>query len=268
MKTKLRYIAVLLALVMGMSFAGCNKGKEKDSSEEKNESSVSDQTEPVTESEEKTEASKEETTEAVTETASEDTTAESEPATEDTSVNSEPKGFKSADDVCEAVLTAYLNGDADAVFNCFYPDEAESYKAWINSLLGEMEEDLEGDTMSDLRAYFSKDAVVSMIQKDIDNVHEKMKLVVEDDNAEWKIALGDKTESNTTVDDFKDELGLEVDVVAMYEDFRLECSDMEGEVLGVDFINSPLYFIEINERWYLCYTTSWSNYVDNENIDY
>lgn len=325
MKNKSRFIAALLAIIMGASFVGCGndkkndkkdkdddtsisenddkdkedkddkddkddkkdkdkddeKDKDKDDKKDKDDESSADTTKRPsrTEREEASKAAAEEASkeaaeeasvqasEAASESASEEASKEAEKPTKDGSgSNKKPsnaKGFSSASKACEAVLQAYLDKDAEAVYACFYPEEADLFKNWMESFLKEVDftEIYDNDEIDTIKAMYSKEGIIEMIQEDIDQISDVMKSEQKSDKDKWTFDIGEEEESDTSTDELEEELGFSVDDIVMYEDFTLVNKDADVILDNYDFYNDTLYFVKVDGAWYLCYTSSCSNYL-------
>ncbi|MGN0579614.1 MAG: hypothetical protein ACI4JE_01980 [Ruminococcus sp.] len=288
-----RYIAAFLAAVIGMSLTvGCGKEDSKDKEKESKSVSDSEKDESSDKNEEsdkdeESEKDKDESSDKDTETtkrpsrterweiskAEEASKAEAEKTsreaaekatnpTDSGSVDKPSNGAKTSESVCEEFLQAYIDNDANAVYSLFYEEETIKFYEWMNSMIQDSGVDMGGEE-SQIQALYSKDGVTEMIQSDIDQIQE---IMASSGSGEWTVRTGEAAESDTSVDEFQTEFGMEIDDIVMYEDFSIYNKTSDTEITSDRFYNSTLYFIKAEGEWYLCFTSSASNYIIYSNF--
>jgi len=248
MKKFTRYTAFLLAFMTVAVATGCEKKGVGD-----NQASATETT--ATTIEEVTETTSAETsTEAVTEASTEASTE----ATSDVSAidNAEYRP------VLDAYHQAYIDGNADAVYALFSPDEITAFdtymKTYLKDNLGESEEMVE--------KMFAKDNVVSAISGSIDNIHGIMKNYSVSDSDTWSINIDE-----TTIERYSAE-----ELAQINSDLNMNITDgyiceipfYKNDANEEVFVAEPASVLQIDGKWYISYSVACDRLIEFMDIDF
>ena len=265
MKLFSRITAVLTVALLCSSAWSCCKGSEADKAISAEDSTVSTKAVSASESES---VKEENTTEAetsasvgitdtvttaetsasVTEdatTAAETTTSAT--ATTEPTTEAPQKGFATCFEAAQAYYSAYLHGDANAVYDMFCQEEIEGYHAYLDTSKSEL---LDG---KNAQVMFKRSKVMSAINDSIKKIHSLMAEKSDVPPDKWTTTLEEKLISPTSenaLKDFNKQLGTSFTNasgcgIVYYKDGNDEH----------DFIGNGCGFVELNGRWYLSYAT-------------
>ncbi|MBO7472540.1 MAG: hypothetical protein J6U00_00815 [Ruminococcus sp.] len=184
-------------------------------------------------------------TEATTTTAAETTTSAA--ATTEPTTEAPQKGFATCFEAAQAYYSAYLHGDANAVYDMFCQEEIEGYHAYLDTSESEL---LDG---KNAQVMFKRSKVMSAINDSIKKIHSLMAEKSDVPPDKWTTTLEEKLISPTSenaLKDFNKQLGTSFTNasgcgIVYYKDGNDEH----------DFIGNGCGFVELDGRWYLSYAT-------------
>lgn len=251
MKLILRITAALTAVAMSAAAFGCDKKKSSDDTS-KTEASTASQTTTNDTADSKedtvtTTASETEISSASTTTAA--STAEAPATAAETTVqateSAPQKGFSSSFEAAKAYYTAYIKGDADAVYDMFCDEEIEGYHNYLSST-----DLLDGKNP---RVVFKRSNVVNAIKSSMAAIYGIMAGKSDVPHEQWAFSLTEdllKPTGENELKDFNKTLGTNFPAASdcghvYYKDGNEEHS----------FIGNACAFVQLNDRWYLSYTT-------------
>lgn len=245
MKKFVRNTAFLLAF-MALT-TGCEVKGFRES-----QSSVTETT--VTTAEEvTTETSAEISTEAVTEVTTETV---SETATDTVTENTEYRP------VLDAYHQAYIDGNADAVYALFSPDEITAFDTYMKTYL----KDSLGESESTVEKMFSKDNVVSAINGSVENIHSIMNAYNESDADTWSINIDETTIERYTTEELAEinsNLGMNIT-----DGYICEIPFYKNDVNEEVFVAEPASVLQIDGRWYISYSVACDRLIEFMDIEF
>lgn len=246
MKKFAKYTAFLLACMTVTAFSGC-EGK---TDEESQVSVISD----VTTSEEATVP--ETTTEPITEQVTEEST---ETPTEETVPDENNSDYRT---VLDAYHQAYLDGNADAVYALFSPDEITAFdtymKTYLKNNLGESEETVEN--------MFAKDNVVSAINGSIENIHGIMANYSVSDGDIWSINIDETTIEHYSADELariNSDLSMNIT-----DGYMCEIPFYKNNANEEVFVAEPASIFQIDGKWYISYSVACDRLIEFMDIEF
>lgn len=242
MKNFTRYVASLLACTMFTAVTSC-----EEKTEDSQVSVVSDMTSTETVPEETTTIPEEVPTEDTTETPSEETTE----------VN-----HVDHMSILNAYHQAYIDGNADAVYVLFCPDEIAAFDTYMKEYLknnaGESEEITE--------KMFSKENIISAIDGSIDNIHDIMDNYNQSAGDVWSISIDESTIEQYTAEELAKinaDLGLNIT-----DGYICEIPFYRNDANEETFVAEPAAVFEINGCWYVSYSVACDRLVEFMDIDF
>ncbi|MCM1314167.1 MAG: hypothetical protein NC040_01895 [Muribaculaceae bacterium] len=243
MKILTKYAACLLACMTFTAVTGC-EGK---TSEDSQTSVISDVTTTTTTNE----IVPEETT----------TTVPEEIPTEDTT---EIPVENAVDymSILNAYHQAYIDGNADAVYVLFCPDEITAFdsymKEYLKNNLGESETVIED--------MFSKENIMSAINGSIDNIHDIMDNYNQTASDPWSISIAENTIEHYSADELAQinaNLGMNIT-----DGYMCEIPFYKNDINEETFVAEPASVFEINGNWYISYSVACDRLVEFMDIDF
>ncbi|MDE6427156.1 MAG: hypothetical protein K2K89_13625 [Ruminococcus sp.] len=243
MKNLTKYVACLLACMTFIAVTGC-EGK---TSEDSQTSVISDVTTTTTTNE----VVPEETT----------TTVPEEIPTEDTT---EIPVENAVDymSILNAYHQAYIDGNADAVYVLFCPDEITAFdsymKEYLKNNLGESETVIED--------MFSKENIMSAINGSIDNIHDIMDNYNQTASDPWSISIAENTIEHYSADELAQinaNLGMNIT-----DGYMCEIPFYKNDINEETFVAEPASVFEINGNWYISYSVACDRLVEFMDIDF
>ena len=180
-------------------------------------------------------------------TSAAETTAVTTVTTEPQTAEAPKKGFDTCIDAARAYYSAYLHGDANAVYDMFCEDEIEGYHAYLDT---EQSDLLEG---KNAQVMFKRSMVISAINESIKRIHSIMSEKSDVPPDQWTTSIAEqalKATGETELKDFNKQLGTHFTNASgcgyvYYKDGNEEH----------DFLGNSCGFVELDGRWYLSYST-------------
>lgn len=247
MKKFARYTAFVLALTA--MFTGCEKENVGDSQSSETETTTTAVSEEVT-----TTTSAEVLTEAVTEIPSEDAaeiTSEA-PSAENTEYRP----------VLDAYHQAYIDGNADAVYALFSPDEIAAFDTYMKAYLKENA----GESDSTVENMFAKDNVVAAINGSINNIHSIMSTYNASDTDTWSINIDETTIERYTAEELAEinnSLGMNIT-----DGYICEIPFYKNNVNEEIFVAEPASVLQIEGNWYISYSAACDRLIEFMDIEF
>ncbi|MDE6833791.1 MAG: hypothetical protein K2J39_06075 [Ruminococcus sp.] len=246
MKNLTKYVICLLACMTFTAVTSCEEKTEEDSQV----SVISD----ITTSEvipESTTVPEEVPTEDTTETTSEEPTTENPP---ENSVD-----YMS---VLNAYHQAYIDGNAEAVYNLFCPDEITAFdsymKEYLRNNIGESEE-----TIEDM---FSKENIMNAIRGSVDNINDIMDNYNQSASDPWSISINEDTVEHYSVDELaKINANLGINIT---DGYMCEIPFYKNDVNEETFVAEPASVFQINGSWYISYSVACDRLIEFMDIDF
>lgn len=236
------FLLAFMALTTGCEVKGFGESQ----------SSVTETTAPTAE-EVTTETSAEISTEAVTEVSTE---TASETATDAVTENTEYRP------VLDAYHQAYIDGNADAVYALFSPDEITAFDTYMKTYL----KDSLGESESTVEKMFSKDNVVSAINGSVENIHSIMNAYNESDADTWSINIDETTIERYTAEELAEinsNLGMNIT-----DGYICEIPFYKNDVNEEVFVAEPASVLQIDGRWYISYSVACDRLIEFMDIEF
>ncbi|MBD5159522.1 MAG: hypothetical protein HDT23_04690 [Ruminococcus sp.] len=196
---------------------------------------------------------------------SESTTVPEETTTEDvTEDTTEDSAENSVDymSILNAYHQAYIDGNADAVYTLFCPDEITAFdsymKEYLKNNIGESEELVED--------MFSKENVMSAIKGSVNNIHDIMDNYNQSANDPWSVSINEGTVEHYTVEEIAQinaDLGLNIT-----DGYMCEIPFYKNDLNEETFVAEPASVFQINDNWYISYSVACDRLIEFMDIDF
>lgn len=246
MKRFVKCAAFMLAFMTVAAVTGC-EGKSVGDSQPS-------EIETTTIAEETATTTTEISTEVVTETSTEITT--------ETISDISSEGNTEYRPVLDAYHQAYIDGNADAVYSLFSPDEITAFdnymKDYMKNNLGETEETVE--------KMFTQANVVSAITDSIENIHDIMKNYNASDTDTWSINIDE-----TTIEQYKAEELAEINSnlgMNITDGYKCEIPFYKNNANEEVFVAEPASIFQIDGKWYISYSVACDRLIEFMDIEF
>lgn len=247
MKNLTKYVTFLLACMTFTTVMGC---EDKTPEEDSQVSVISDVTT---------------TNEVIPESTTVPEEVPTEDTTEATSEITAENPVESAVDymsILNAYHQAYIDGNADAVYVLFCPDEITAFdsymKEYLKNNLGESEKITEN--------MFSKENIMSAISGSIDNIHDIMDNYNQSASDPWSIRIEESTIEQYSADELAKinaDLGLNIT-----DGYICEIPFYVNDISEEAFVAEPATVFQINGNWYISYSVACDRLIEFMDIDF
>ena len=247
MKKSIRLITVLTVCTAVLAVTGCEAKTEEDNSDK----IIVVSTEP--------QETEEITTEAVTELLTEEVT---EPPTEistDTTAVSSNGEYKT---VLNAYHQAYIDGNANAVYALFCPNEITAFDTYMKNYL----KSENGEDDKTLNQIFTKESVMSAIDDSVKNIHSIMDGYSESENDKWSINIDETTiehYSENELAEINSKLGINIT-----DGYVCEIPFYKNDANEEIFVAEPASVLLIDGKWYISYSAAFDRLIDFMDIQF
>ncbi len=199
--------------------------------------------------------------EETTTTSIETTTEFTETTTETTSEISDENNTEYRT-VLDAYHQAYIDGNADAVYALFSPNEITAFdtymKAYLKDSLGESEETVE--------KMFTKDNIISAINVSIQNIHGIMSNYNTSDTDTWSINIDETTIERYTADELA-EINSKLNINAT-DGYTCEIPFYKNNANDEIFVAEPSSVLQIDGKWYISYSVACDRLIEFMDIEF
>ncbi|MDE5770353.1 MAG: hypothetical protein K2I06_01805 [Ruminococcus sp.] len=247
MKKSIRLITVLMVCTAVLSVTGCEAKTEEDNSDK----IIVVSTEPQETEEITTEAVTELLTEAVTEPPTEIST--------DTTAVSSNDEYKT---VLNAYHQAYIDGNANAVYALFCPNEITAFDTYMKNYL----KSENGEDDKTLNQIFTKESVMSAIDDSVKNIHSIMDGYSESENDKWSINIDETTiehYSENELAEINSKLGINIT-----DGYVCEIPFYKNDANEEIFVAEPASVLLIDGKWYISYSAAFDRLIDFMDIQF
>lgn len=248
MKKFVQYTAFVLALTAVATVFGCEGKDTEDSS-----SSVAETTTaPVEET--ATADTSEISSETVTEISTEATTEATSAVSAENNTEYRP--------VLDAYHQAYIDGNADAVYALFSPDEITAFDTYMKSYL----KDNLGESESTVEKMFAKDNVISAINGSIENIHSIMGNYNASDTDTWSINIDETTIEHYSAEELSEiNSNLNMNIT---DGYICEIPFYKNNANEEIFVAEPASVLQIDGKWYISYSVACDRLIEFMDIEF
>ncbi len=248
MKKSIRFSTALMVCVTALAVTGCEGKTPEDNSDK-----------IIVGTTKTTETTAQPLTEALTEPLTEEVTESTTEISTDISANIHNDEYKP---VLNAYHQAYIDGNANAVYALFCPDEIAAFdvymKDYLRNNLGEDEK-----TLSKI---FTKESVISAINGSVKNIHDIMESYGETVNDTESINIDETTIEHYSADELASinkELGINVT-----DGYICEIPFYKNNVNEEVFVAEPASILQIDGKWYISYSAAFDRLIEFMNIEF
>ena len=257
MKNLPRYVISLLACMTFTTVTACDNKTEEDSQI----SVISDVTTTGEAVPESTTVPEEVPTEDTTEETTEDSAdGSTENASEETTENSEENSVDYMS-ILTAYHQAYIDGNADAVYALFNPDEITAFDTHMKEYLKN-----EGESEDIIENMMSKENIMSAIKGSIDNINDIMDNYNQSANDSWSIIMNDNTVEHYKTEELAQinaDLGLNIT-----DGYICEIPFYRNDANQETFVAEPASVFQIDGNWYVSYSLACDRLIEFMDIDF
>ncbi|MDE6781741.1 MAG: hypothetical protein K2J40_09820 [Ruminococcus sp.] len=245
MKNFVKYMAFVLSLMTAAAVTGCEKQEAGDSTP-----SIAETTTTTIE-EVTTTTSFEDVTEAVTEEITSEVTSE---VSAEVNMDYRP--------VLDAYHQAYIDGNADAIYALFSPDEITAFDTYMKSYL----RDNFGESDSTVEKMFAKDNIVSAINGSVQNIHGIMSDYNESDTDIWSINIDETTIERYTAEELSAiNANLNINIT---DGYICEIPFYKNNTNDEIFVAEPASVLQIDGKWYISYSAACDRLIEFMDIEF
>lgn len=245
MKNFAKYTAFVLSLITAVAVTGCEKQGAGDTSYS--------ETETTTTAVEETTVTT--SVEAVTEAVTEEVTAE---------VTSEVPAEANNDyrPVLDAYHQAYIDGNADAVYALFSPDEITAFDTYMKAYL----KDNFGESDLTVEKMFAKENIISAINGSVQNIHGIMANYNESDTDIWSINIDETTIERYTAEELSTiNANLNINIT---DGYICEIPFYKNNSNDEIFVAEPASVLQIDGKWYISYSVACDRLIEFMDIEF
>ena len=249
MKKFAKYTACLLAVMTVSAVTGC-EGK----TSEEYESQVSDISAITTTQENETPETTTSPEEVPTEEITDDITENPTDAPIENGVD-----YMS---ILNAYHRAYIDGNTDAVYALFNPDEITAFDTYMKSYLQENLSESE-EMVEDM---FSKENIISAIGGSIENIHNIMDNYNVSNNDIWSINIDENTIERYSADELAQinaDLGMNIT-----DGYICEIPFYKNDINDETFVAEPASIFQIDGNWYVSYSVACDRLIEFMDIEF
>lgn len=164
--------------------------------------------------------------------------------------------------ILNAYHQAYIDGNADAVYALFSPDEITAFdtymKSYLQQNLSETEEMVEN--------MFSRENIISAISDSIDNIHDIMDNYNEIGNNTWSISIDENTIERYSADELSQinaDLGMNIT-----DGYICEIPFYKNDMNEETFVAEPASIFQIDGNWYVSYSVACDRLIEFMDIEF
>lgn len=164
--------------------------------------------------------------------------------------------------VLNAYHQAYIDGNADAVYVLFCPEEISSFNNYMKSYL----RDNLGESDLTVETLFSEDNIISAINGSIENIHGIMNNYNTSESDTWSINIDETTIEHYTDDELA-EINSSLDI-NITDGYICEIPFYKNDVNGEIFVSEPCSILQIDSQWYISYSVACDRLIEFMNIEF